>query len=140
MKLTTKVLGTYLVLTLCGLFAPYPARAGVEWTVKKQMNLEAAPLDVTTSLDGQYVFVLTTGEVLVYANLDNNVINRIPVDKTFDRLTYSAQDNTLILSSSAEKTLKFVQLETVYKFDTTGLAFKGPANAPVTIAVFSDYQ
>ncbi len=28
----------------------------------------------------------------------------------------------------------------VHKIDVTGLPFKGPPDAPVTVAVFSDYQ
>jgi len=28
----------------------------------------------------------------------------------------------------------------IHKIDVTGLPFKGPTDAPVTVAVFSDYQ
>ena len=31
-------------------------------------------------------------------------------------------------------------LETIYKIDVSGLLFKGPKDAPVTIAVYDDYQ
>jgi hypothetical protein len=57
---------------------------------------------------------------------------------------FSRADNTLIVTSSSEKILKTIQLEFIQNIDITGLPFKGPAkgpaNAPVTVAVFNDYQ
>lgn len=119
---------------------PHLGRADVEWSITNELPLDVTPLDVSTSSDGKWIFVLTPGEIVLYSSPDNKLINRIPVDKMFDRLAYSAHDDTLILSSSTGKALKFIHLDSVFKFDTTGLAFKGPANAPVTITVFSDYQ
>jgi hypothetical protein len=58
----------------------------------------------------------------------------------FDRLSYSAKTNSLILSSQSEKTVKVIQLELIHKFDLSGLPVKGPENAPVTMTVFGDYQ
>jgi hypothetical protein len=114
--------------------------AEIEWTVKKQLKLEAAPTDIAPSADGKWIYVLTSGEILVYSVPEDKVMNRIPVDKTFDRLTYSAQDNTLLVSSSAEKTLKIIQLAVIQHFSLEGLPFEGQKNAPVTLVVFSDYQ
>jgi len=62
------------------------------------------------------------------------------VGKGFDRLIYSPRSSSLILTSSSEKAVKVIQLEAIHKTDMSGLPFKGPENAPVTIAVFSDYQ
>ena len=69
-----------------------------------------------------------------------NISQRISVGKEFDRLTHSPRNNTLILSSSTAKKLKVVQLDRIHKFDFSGLPYLGPKEAPVTIAVFSDYQ
>ncbi|HUJ17096.1 MAG TPA: hypothetical protein VL197_03805 [Nitrospirota bacterium] len=117
-----------------------PCYADIEWNLKKQLSLEAAPIDVASSPDGQWIYVLASGEILVYSVPEDKIVNRIPVDKSFDRIAHSAPDNTLIITSSSGKTLKLVQLDVVYKFDLAGLPFKGPEKAPVTIAVFSDYQ
>lgn len=116
------------------------ASTDLEWTVIKELDLKAAPLDISTSADGRWIFILTPGEVLVYSNSENRVINRIPVDEAFDRLMYSVRNNTLILTSLTENALKIIQLEPIHEFDISGLPFKGPEHAPITIAVFSDYQ
>jgi hypothetical protein len=62
------------------------------------------------------------------------------VDGQFDRLAHSPKDNTVVLSSSSGRSLKFIELELVYEFDVSELPFKGLENAPVTVAVFGDYQ
>ena len=114
--------------------------ATLDWEITKQIKLEGAPLDVATSTDGRWIFALAPGEVLVYSMIEGKVINRIPVDKIFDMLTHSGKDNTLVLGSHSGKTLKIIQLEVIHTIDISGLPFKGPEHAPVTITVFGDYQ
>ncbi|HET7319265.1 MAG TPA: hypothetical protein VFK23_09030 [Nitrospirota bacterium] len=129
-----------LVSALCLLAAGRPSQADIEWTEKKQFKLDVSPIDMATSPDGKWVIFLSRGELLVYSVPDDRIAGRTAVDKAFDKLTYSAVDDTVILSSSTAKTLKFIQVEAVYKFSLAGLPFKGPENAPVTVVVFSDYQ
>ena len=114
--------------------------ADVDWTEKAVLNLEAPPLDVVASSDGEWLFVLTPGRLLVYSVPENKLLKQIQVDGPFDRLAHSPNDNTLVLSSSSGKSLKFIELELVHEFDVSGLPFKGPENAAVTVAVFGDYQ
>ena len=114
--------------------------AELEWTTTRHLDLEQAPLDVAPSSDGSIIFILTPGEVLVYSVSKDAITNRIPVAESFDGLTYSAKDNSLILSSSRDMAIEIVRLETIHDIDVSGLPFKGPEAAPVTIAVFNDYQ
>ncbi len=135
-----KIVFIAALVFVCSFCMLQPCRADVEWTLKKQLAMDSSPLDIALSTDGQWMFVLASGEVLIYSTADDKVINRIPVDESFDKLSYSAADNTLLVASRAGKTVKLVQLDTVYKFSLDGLPFIGPENAPVTITVFSDYQ
>ena len=134
------LLGMLLFIMVSWIPAPQLLHAEVDWKVIKDINLDARPLDIATSLDGKLIFVLAPGEILVYSNSENKVINRIPIDKAFDKLTYSANNNALILSSSSAKTLKVLKLELIHNIALLGSPFTGPENAPVTIAVFGDYQ
>jgi hypothetical protein len=132
----------WVIIGLAGSFlvaAPvFPA--DLEWTVTRQLKLEASPLEVAPSADGQWIFILTPGKILVYAVNEDKVVKHIPVDKAFDRVTQSPSDNALILTSRSGQALEIIQWEPVYKIDVSGLPFKGPEHAPITVAVFGDYQ
>jgi len=119
---------------------PQSICAEIDLTLIKQTNLDVQPLDIAASVDGKTIYVLARGEILIYSIDEGKVSNRIPIDKNFDKLTYAAKDNVLILTSSSSKTLKIIQIDFIYNIAFDGLPFKGPANAPVTIAVFDDYQ
>lgn len=114
--------------------------AELDWTIKNQLNLDASPLDVAISSDGQWIFILIPERVLVYSSSEYKVVKDIPVEKKVDRLGYSPRNQTLVLSSGSGKTVTFIELESIHEFDLSGLPFKGPENAAVTIAVFGDYQ
>ena len=114
--------------------------ATLDWQVINQIKLDEAPLDVATSTDGKQIFVLSQGEIIVYSTLEEKVVNRIPVDEIFDMLTHSEKDNKLVIGSHSGKTLKIIQLEVIHTVDISGLPFKGPEHAPITITVFGDYQ
>ena len=114
--------------------------AEIEWKIRKQVPLTAAPLDNAVSLDGRMLYILSAGEIMVYSLTQDKTISTIPVDSDYNRIAVSPRGNSLILTSSADKSLKIIDLEFIYNIDISNLPLKGPANAPVTIAVFSDYQ
>ena len=116
------------------------ASAELEWTFRKQVPLTSAPLDNAVSADGQLLYMLSAGEIVVYSLTRNKAINTIPLDREYDNIAVSPKGNSLIVTSSTDKSLKIIDLEFVFQIDIAGLPLKGPAGAPVTIAVFSDYQ
>jgi hypothetical protein len=140
MRKMIAVLAVILVVAMSWISVPRPVHAKMEWTITKQINLDTPPLDAATSWDGKLIFVLVPGEILVYSISKDTVTDRIPVDKVFDRITRFEKNHVLVLTSSSAKTLEIVQLGLVHEIDLSGLPFMGPADAPVTIAVFSDYQ
>jgi hypothetical protein len=112
----------------------------VEWQIQTQLALPDTPLDVIPSGDGEWLFILFPGQVQIFSRTSGRVFAVIPVEGDFDKLTHSSRDNTLILASSSEKKVNIIQLQAVYAIDVSEHPFKGPENAPVTLAVFSDYQ
>ena len=129
----------FFIIISCVL-VPQFIYAEVDTTLIKQTNLDVQPLDIAASTDGKTIYILARGEILIYSIDEGKVLNRFPIDKDFDKLTYSARNNVLILTSTSSKKLKIIQVDVIYKIAVDGLPFKGPANAPVTIAVFEDYQ
>jgi hypothetical protein len=121
-------------------FLPQGSQAATEWTVLKTIDLKAAPLDVAPSLDGQWIYILTPGEVQTYSLQEGRVTDQIAVDKEFDRISALPRPNMLSISSSKKKTVQLVMLQPIVNIDVSNAPFKGPKDAPVVIAIFDDYQ
>ncbi len=121
-------------------FFPQIVQADLEWKIIKDLDLKATPLDIAPSADGKWLFILTPGEVLVCSVQEGKVIDQIPVDKEFDRIASLPQANVISLTSSTKKAVQMIGFALIHKIDVTGLPFKGTPDAPVTVAVFTDYQ
>ena len=134
-----------MVLVLVSFFAagwvlPQIVQAEVEWKVIQGLDLKNTPLDIASSADGLWLFILTPGEILVFSTQEAKITEHIPVGTEFDRITSFPRGNVVTISSSTKKVLQIIHLETVYKIDVMGSPFKGPQDAPVTMVVFTDYQ
>jgi hypothetical protein len=136
-RLIRRMLWTFMVFWIS---VPQVFAADLQLTERKQLTLDVSPLDIAASADGQWLFILTPGEIIVYSAFEDKISKGIPIDKGFDKLAYSARNNALILSSRSEKAVKIIQLELIQQFDNSGLPVQGPENAPVTVTVFGDYQ
>jgi len=121
-------------------FFPQIVQADLEWRVIKDLDLKTTPLDVAPSLDGKWLFILTSGEILVYSFTEGRITDRIPVDKDFDKIASLPRADMFTIASTTKKALQIILFEAVYKIDVTGLPFKGPQDASVTVVVFDDYQ
>ena len=121
----------------------YPAAAiGDSFSIleQKEMPLSGEALDLAVSNDGRWTYVLTkSGEVAIYG-ISGNLIQTLKVGKGFDTIEYSPAGNRLLFSGSGKQELKILTLSMLYELDYRGSPFKGPADAPVTIAVFNDFQ
>jgi hypothetical protein len=131
-----------IVLIVMGIFISVPVAipAEIEWTMGGRLGLKSTPLDIAASADGKWLYILCPGEIAVYSFDEDKIVKRIPVDKTADRMIYVKEKNALVVSSRSGDTVRIIQLEVVNTFTTAGLPYKGPRLAPITIAVFSDYQ
>ena len=99
-------IGLVVVIAGCFLLSASQAIAEVDWAFKRELDLKSPPLDTAISPDGQNVFVLLKGEVLIYPMTGGEVTDRIPVDGDFDRLKSSPRQNLLLLSGKNSKVKK----------------------------------
>ncbi len=116
------------------------AWAKADFTPMLQKTLDIRPLDIASSSDGKLIFILSRGKLVVYSPVDNTIVSRSDVDKVYDRISYSSETKTLVLASTGSSLLKLVQIEQIYEISTKNCPAEGPVDAPVTIAVFDDYQ
>ncbi|UCD71270.1 MAG: thioredoxin domain-containing protein [Syntrophobacterales bacterium] len=140
MKKTPIMLGIALVVIVSLLSVPSAIPADVGWTIREQLDLKAPALDISASPDGKLLYILSPGKVAVYSFVDDKIVNRISIDKAFDRMVYLPENNSLFVTSRSGTTFQIIQLERIYAFSTSGLPYNGSERAPVIIAVFSSYQ
>jgi len=140
MKKRPVVFGMVLAVFMGVLSASSAMSAKVEWQISGQLDLKAPPVDICASADGKWLYILSAGEIVVYSFADEKIVNRIAVDTAFDRMIYVKEKNALIVTSRSGNQVRIIQLEEVHTFSYSGLPYQGPKDAPVVVAVFSDYQ
>ncbi len=130
-----------LILIVVGLLpSASPVHAAVETSLQNTLQTGAVPIDVAVSPDGRSTFVLTDeGNVLVYDNL-GKLNDTIKVGSHIDQIEIGPGGERLFATSRQNKTVEILLLDFISSIETEGSEFKGPEDAPVTIAVFSEFQ
>lgn len=112
----------------------------IVWSVENSWDLPAKPLDIVYSLDGKRVFILTDQQtVLVYDNMGEQT-GSIPVDKGVSAIDIAPRGERLFLINQETKAFSDLTIDFIADINTAGSPFLGLATAPVTIAVFTDFE
>lgn len=133
----------FLLSVLYSIFTcsmPDLVQATAEWNAVSTLSLDKSPIDIFTSSDDKLAYILMPGEVQIYSLNTKNLQERIPVDKDINRLSVSPRGNLIYLINGKTNTLSVFSLALVQNIDVKGSPFKGPADAPVVIVDFSNYQ
>ncbi len=134
----------YFFWVLLGLFIipliAAESHALVEWDIQKVLKLDAQPLDIAVPNNGNSIFILSnSGKIIVYS-LDGQLKDEIDIGKHVDQIKAGPNDQWLFLSSRKNKTVEILHIDFIQHIDISGSPFRGPENAPIVIAVFSDFQ
>ena len=114
--------------------------AAVEVTPQKTLKTEGVPVDVAVSQDGNLTFVLTdSGSVLIYDQM-GNLTDTVEVGPYVDQIDIGPRGERLFVTSRKNKTVEIMTLDFIHEINTLGSPTKGPPEAPMVIAVFSDFQ
>lgn len=129
------------LLMAWALALPCPSALGeVGSSVRWTLDLPAAPVDVAATADGQWTFVLLeNGELRIYGAA-GELQGTLRVGEGAQRIAPSPNGEQVSVAYRGARQLRIFAVEFSYAIDVTGSPFKGPADAPIVIADYSDFQ
>ena len=85
--------------------------------------------------------LLLTDEVLGLLSINwEQLKEKINVGSQVDQIKVGPREDLLLLTSKQNKTVQILTLDFITPVNVAGSPFKGPADAPVMIAVFNDFE
>ena len=112
----------------------------VEWKVQQTWPIAGKTLAMVNSLDGKFVFLLNDKQQVQVFNAQGQLQGNIPVDAGVSTIDISPQGEFLYLINNTSQSFTAVAISFVVDIDTAGVPFKGPADAPVTMTLFTDFE
>lgn len=112
----------------------------VEWQIKSQWKIDAKPLDFVHSLDNQKVYILADDQKVHVFSAQGQKLGSVPVDKGVTAIDIAPRGEMLYLINDQENTFTSLAISFVTPIDVTGSPYLGREDAPVVLAVFSDFQ
>jgi hypothetical protein len=129
-----------LALLILALSAGPAGSAQTEWQIRQTLKFESEPLDMVVASRSQRVYILNNkGEIQVYS-FDGRLKGKIDVGPDVFQIKAGAKEDLLFLLKRNSKTMQVITIDLTENIDIQGSPFKGSPTAPVTIAVFSDFQ
>jgi predicted DsbA family dithiol-disulfide isomerase len=126
---------------------PFPA-AGVQGgssgspdtSVKASWKLDAKPLDMVHTLDNKKVYILGDDAKVHVYSAEGEKQGEIPVDKGVTAIDIAPRGEMLYLINAQDNSFTSFTVNFTATIDVTDAPFLGNENAPVVLALFSDFQ
>ena len=112
--------------------------AEVEQRLSRSIRLPDAAIDVAATADGKRTFVLLANGTVQLYDAGGRSQGQLTVPAKARAISPSPDGSLLYVAVGNE--LQVVAVDMVHQLDVTGSPFRGPADAPVTVAVFDDFQ
>ena len=127
-----------IIITCFGLTMPVLAKT--DWQVRQKFQLDQAPIDMLVSSDNKWIYILTSdGQIVIYS-ARGQLKDTINVGPDIDQIKAGPREDMLFLLNRASKTVQVITVDFTEEISTLGSPVKGPVDAPVTVAVFNDFE
>ena len=137
MRLKTMI---FILIIFTSFLYAVSAFADVDEDTRSELKLKEAPLDMKLSRNGEWLYVLTdSGNLLIYSS--RGVFNaEMEVGKGVDQIEAGPSQQVLYLLNRKDKSIQAIDVEYQMAIDISGSPYKGPADAPVVIVEYTDFQ
>lgn len=106
----------------------------------KNWQVPYKPVDLVQSVDGNTLFVLTENNKVLIYEPNGKLKGSIPVDKGVTAIDTDARGENLLLIDSEKNSFTSLSIDFIVTINTEGSPVLGNVDAPVTIAVFTDFE
>lgn len=125
----------FLFLSTTSLFAA----SRVDVRMLRTVSLNANPVQVVATADGQRIYALTDkGEIQLFS-ANGDLVGIFDAGPDVTGITPQGS-NRLVLAMGQKQQLLLIALEPVVQISTVGAPSMGPDDAPVTIVIFDDFE
>ena len=114
--------------------------AEMQVELNKRQPLGKTPLDIAQSVSDGRLFVLLEGGMVQILSANGQIQERFQADPDVTTLEVSPDGKRLYLGNAKSNELQLIDLSVVYELPVNNSATKGPADAPVTLVLFDDFQ
>lgn len=114
--------------------------AGIQSDLVNTLKLEAVPRDMALSADGQLIFILTGNNRVQVFGSDGQQKGTVDVAPTIAGIAVSPAGDFLFLQDREKNSIQVVSVNFIVQISVEGSPSKGPATAPIVVAVFNDFQ
>ena len=133
-------ISNFIVIIILCLCLTMPALAKTEYQVRQKLQLEQSPIDMLVSSNNKWIYILNSqGQIMIYS-IRGQLKDTIDVGPDIDQIKAGPRDDMLFLLSREGKSVQVITVEFTEEITTQGSPSKGPSDAPITVAVFSDFQ
>lgn len=120
---------------------PFPSYGStVDTSVVMNWHIDAKPIDMVHTLDNKRVFILGDDSKVHIFSADGKEQGSIAVDKGVTSIDIAPRGELLYLANGQTNTFTSLTVSFTTPIDISGSPFLGNENAPVVIALFSDFQ
>ena len=106
----------------------------------RNWQLPYKPVDMVQSADGSMVFFLTENNRVLIYEANGTLKGSIPVDTGVTRINTDIRGENILLLDDEKNTFTSISFDFIMEIDTGNSPFKGSSEAPITIAVFTNFQ
>jgi DNA-binding beta-propeller fold protein YncE len=112
----------------------------LEWKQINSFAIPANPVDIVYSLDGKNAIILTEEHTILIFDRQGNMKGSIPVGDGVTAIDVDPKGNFLYLVDREKNLSSTLAIDFIITLDVSDSPSLGNLNAPVTIAVFSDFE